>query len=139
MIGAINKFKQPIKSEKTLKSIHTELLQIKDEISEVNLKLNNLEADTIINKIFNDLPHNQETENYKFKPKEISKQVESFIEPLSKLGIHTFRLQSYHITITLIINKNNVIHKITLFATGTNQNCIIEKLIPNKYLDKGTI
>lgn len=139
MIGAINKFKQPIKSEKTLKSIHTELLQIKDEISEVNLKLNNLEADTIINKILNDLPHNQETENYKFKPKEISKQVESFIEPLSKLGIHTFRLQSYHIPITLIINKNNVIHKITLFATGTNQNCIIEELIPNKYLDKGTI
>lgn len=73
---------------------------------------------------------------------ETSKEVESLEEPLSKLGINVImivRTQSYHILTTLIININYAIHKITLFDIGIDQNCIIEGIITNKYLDKGTI
>ena len=38
----------------------------------------------------------------------------------------------------MVIDKYYIIHKITLFDTGADQNCIIEGLIPTRYLDMGT-
>lgn len=37
-----------------------------------------------------------------------------------------------------MINKNLTLNKIALLDSGADQNCIVEGLIPTKYLEKGT-
>lgn len=58
------------------------------------------------------------------------------------MGINTItviRPQRYHIPITLIIDKNYIVHTIALFDTSEDENYIIKGLIPHKCLDKGII
>ena len=48
------------------------------------------------------------------------------------------RPQSCHFMIKLVINSNFVLNKIALLDSGQDHNCIVEGLIPTKYLQKGT-
>ena len=48
------------------------------------------------------------------------------------------RPQSSHIMIKLVISPNFVLNKIALLDSGADCNCIIEGLIPTKYLQKGS-
>ena len=48
------------------------------------------------------------------------------------------RPKSSHIMIKSIVTANFVLNKIGLLDSGADHNCIVEGLIPTKYLHKGT-
>ena len=52
--------------------------------------------------------------------------------------ITKMRPQSSHIIIKLVFISNFVLNKIALLDSRGDRNCIVEGLIPTKYLQKGT-
>ncbi|XP_069145995.1 uncharacterized protein [Solanum lycopersicum] len=119
------------RDEPSIDELRGEVNTLKKEIRDFKSRLHCLE----INDLANDILKTS-------SPKELgepSNQADSDEDDSAGVTMITkVRPQSSHIMIKLVVNNNLILNKIALLDSGADRNCIVEGLIPTKYLQKGT-
>lgn len=126
------------KEEPSVNELRSEINLLKEEVKEVKARLYKIELDALTEQILKGT-----AESSKGKELAHSDNEEGSLSPRyeSEVGIKMItkiRPQSSHILIKLVVNNDLVLNKIALLDSGADRNCIIEGLIPIKYLQKGT-
>ena len=123
------------KEEPSINELRREVKTLKNEIRDIKSRLHFLEINDLANKVLETSFKGKAPMNY---PGETTDQQDSDYDTAGVTMITTVRPQSSHIMIRLVVNDNLVLNKIALLDSGADRNCIVEGLIPTKYLQKGT-
>ncbi|KAK2641889.1 hypothetical protein Ddye_023652 [Dipteronia dyeriana] len=125
----------------TIPDLQKEIINIKEEIKSLKIQIQELQVTDAINKQFTRIaPKKQETE-FNSSDEEPDKEIEEPQDILSISHINSIqevRIQKWYVEIDVRIATNYNIRATALIDTGADLNCIIESLVPTKYLEATT-
>lgn len=119
--------------EPSISDLQREVKLLKEEVREVKARLHKIEIDALTEQVLKRVnPPEQGTsgsKNFSTEDIEDNDERDPGIDVISQV-----RPPSNHILIKLVINDDLILNKVALFDSGADRDCIVEGLLPTKYL-----